>query len=222
MAWAAGLAFDDSAGPSTAWIYPEAEGDVVDGLRSELPFVCLAENTSSIEATDQEARASCFLARVGGATLFGASVMRSERTARTARGGRHRAVAVLSEFPAWDLLEERVLALSVLALDHAVTADEKRALVEAVAAAAPGRCGGGDFASGVDARALRAVGARGAVAALRLCALGGRVVTYSASPAAASRAALAIASLLPAYPGGAGERGTSYGTLDSSVSRSHA
>ena len=51
----------------------------------------------------------------GGARYFGCSVMRADLDAAKKRGARQRAVAVVSAFPAFGLLEEKAAALAALA-----------------------------------------------------------------------------------------------------------
>ncbi|EGB02188.1 hypothetical protein AURANDRAFT_69116, partial [Aureococcus anophagefferens] len=150
-AWAVGVEFDARAGPRATWVEPREDAAVVAALEAELPFACLAENTRSVDGTAQEPRATCFVVETAdGRTLFGCSYMRSELAAAAARGAEQRAVAVVSVFPAYDLLEERVLALSVLALDEAHEARKARAVAAAAGRDAAARCAGsGDFAAGV-------------------------------------------------------------------------
>ena len=223
-AWAVGVDFDETEGPRVAWLYPRDDADAVGAMEREVPFVALAENTSSIEATAQERSATRFLvATAEGRTLFGASVMRSDFKGARKRGARQRAVAVLSAFPAWDLLEEKVLALSVLALDEdgaAGAAGAARDLVGAVAARAPERCGGsGDFASCCALAPLTgAVGYDAFCRLVRVAALGGRVCVFAASPAAASLGAAALASAMPAFL----SLGVARGLEDLGAGRLHA
>ncbi|KAH8058633.1 hypothetical protein JL722_5857 [Aureococcus anophagefferens] len=95
-------------------------------------FGLAATRVEQREDAAVEPRATCFVAETAdGRTLFGCSYMRSELAAAAARGAEQRAVAVVSVFPAYDLLEERVLALSVLALDEAHEAKKARAVAAA-------------------------------------------------------------------------------------------
>ena len=201
-AWAVGVEFDARAGPRATWVEPREDAAVVAALEAELPFACLAENTRSVDGTAQEPRATCFVVETAdGRTLFGCSYMRSELAAAAARGAEQRAVAVVSVFPAYDLLEERVLALSVLALDEAHEAKKARAVAAAAGRDAAARCAGsGDFAAGVAlGPALGRLGPGNVVRLLRVCLLGGRVAVFSAAPSRASRGALALAAALPAF-----------------------
>ncbi|KAJ8606917.1 hypothetical protein CTAYLR_008622 [Chrysophaeum taylorii] len=189
------LYFDEHVGPKVAWV--EGPGAELLPLEEELPFACLPENTSSIAETAlSEGEVVFLIVRRGDIVLFGASVMRSARSA--SQRGMQQAVAVLSRFPAFDVLETRARALAVVAIES-----PDREAARALIASSGARCAtpstGGDFAASIESgKVVDALGAEKTVRLLRCVLKGESVALFSSSAAKASRCVVGLASLLPA------------------------
>jgi len=199
------IEFDEVEGPVVRWIEPDngMSKELRKRCNDELAFLCLAENASSISESrsDSSDHAGTTWIRVhvsDNDCVFGASAMVSERAKH--QRGRQLAVAVLSRFPAFDALEIRARALSVVALESASMNARSTARQVAFSAAARCRCPSfdGDYAAAIPCERFVLQHAEITVRLIRSIITGSSLVCFSSKSSSASRAVVALASVLPA------------------------